>query len=439
MVVNVALIAMLFFWLALLGNLIYRNIVNPITVFCGTWSLIILAYSFRAFDLYEASMESLLLIGVGVIMFFIGAIVATVMKYKHKSIRINPSIIEDTPTPNYIFLLILNAISFIFLIGFGITTIRMLLSGHNFYYIHSLYYEDAGTVGASKTYQNIFSWYVWPLMDASIATFAVVIQADKKKNKYKNISLIIVIANLFLFTVITAKRSHLGYIVAYIIATYIMQGRRAKLKKRTKLAIIAGVLVIIWAFDAISTSRGSESLIRTLYIYFTGCIPHLSIKLSDFSFQPKGIASIYGFYQAPLLILNSLFHFPFISKIFSSMSELVAVTQRRVLIAPGISFNAFLTPFYYFYLDGGMIGNILLSFIFGFVSTLVYINHLNRRNYNSMINYLLVFFTLYMSMVRIQFFQMRFSLSFLYVYLLFKGNKVKFVVGKKNNSMAISK
>jgi len=121
------------------------------------------------------------------------------------------------------------------------------------------------------------------------------------------------------------------------------------------------------------------------------------------------------------------------------MSELVAVTQRRVLIAPGISFNAFLTPFYYFYLDGGMIGNILLSFIFGFVSTLVYINHLNRRNYNSMINYLLVFFTLYMSMVRIQFFQMRFSLSFLYVYLLFKGNKVKFVVGKKNNSMAISK
>lgn len=420
---SVILIAMMFLGLAVIGKIVFRNIVNPVTVFCGVWALIFFAYSFHAYGLYQASSKSLALVAVGVVLFFIGASAATVIRYpRSMNTKISSGIIR-TVYPNYLFLLILNAMSFAFLFGFGIDTVRMLLSGKNFSYIHHLYNQETGTLGASRLYQNIVTWYVWPVMDASIATLAVTVQTDRRKTRYKKMAFLLVLINLLLFIIITGKRSHLGYIVMYMIAVFLLQGKRIKIKRKTKILILLGFVASILLFDAISTSRGSTSILRTLYLYFVGCIPHLSIKLDSMPTQSQGIASIYGIYQGPLIIINSFLHSSWLSGIRNSMSELIAITQERVLIGPNTTFNAFLTPFYYFYRDGGMAGNIILSFLFGFVSTSVYLNHLKKRSYKSMVLYLLVFFTLYMSMVRIQFFQMRFTLSFFYALLLFKKRK----------------
>ena len=415
--------------------MLLKNIINPITVFCGVWGVVLLGYSFHAYDLYYASEKSIFLIGSGVIMFFIGGVSASVLLSGRgvgkKAVRIKP----DAVRPHYLILLVLNLIAFAFLAGFGVTTLKMLLAGRSFYQIHQQYNQTTGTIGSSRLYQNVMSWFIWPLMDASLATSAVVLQCDKERDRCKRWALLFIFVNLALFTIITGKRAHLGYLVMYIIAAYFLQGHKTRLKTGTKAAVVLGFAVIAWAFVHISKSRGSVSIFRTLYIYLVGCVPHLSAKLESLSFKPSGIASIYGFFQAPLILINYFLHIPVLSAVRNSMGELIAITQTRVQIAPNISFNAFLSPFYYFYVDGGIAGNLIFSFIYGFVSSMIYIRYVHKRSYKTLVIYLLVFFSLYMSIVRIQFFQMRYVLSFAYVLLLFIKRTVRCRFRNKNDNL----
>ncbi len=60
---SMVIIAGLFFMVfALVGNYLYRKILNPITVFCGIWGGILLLYSIHLYGIYEPSDESIFLI-----------------------------------------------------------------------------------------------------------------------------------------------------------------------------------------------------------------------------------------------------------------------------------------------------------------------------------------------------------------------------------------
>lgn len=428
---DVIIAACVFLTLAVFGNLLLRCIVNPITVFCTVWGVILLAYSFHAYGLYYASSLSLSLIVVGVSLFFFGAVVAMILFRRNSNSHGRITVIDENAAGmNYTVMLLLNIISFAFLIGFGLSAIRDLLSGSDFYYIHKMYNDEEGMIAGSKTYRNMITWFVWPLLDASLAAMAASILCDKENtSKKKKLFIILTLLNLALFIIISGKRLRLLNVVMFFIAVFYLQGRRVKLKGRTKLAIAVGLVATLWAFNYISVGRGTQSIVRSLYVYLVGCVPHLSSKLSG-TVNPKGLTSVYGFFQPILIIVNSVFHSSTLNSIRNSMSDLAAYTQVRTTIGPGMTFNAFLTPFYFFYLDGGVIGNVVLSFLFGFFSMGVYYNHIKKRSYQSLLLYLLVFFSLYMSMVRIQFFQMRYVLSFAYTFLFFIKPKVKIVFQK---------
>lgn len=425
---NIALAGCMFFLFAAFGKKIYRCWVNPITVFCGVWGGILFAYSFHAYELYYASNESLWIIICGVIMFFIGALIATFIHTQKGNISRETSIIIDAEPFNYGMLLFLNILSFLFLIGFGLTVFRQLISGSNFYYIHKMYNDEEGLIASSTTYKNIVTWFVWPLMHVSLVALPVILfrSNHSDKNPQKKWSIILILSNLILFCLVSGKRGFFLNFIVYSFSVYFLQGKKILLKRKTKIGIAISIIFAILAIDYLSTSRGSTSIIRTIYIYLVGCIPHLSSKLENNTIELTGISSIYGFFQAPIIIVSSIIRLPLLSSIRSSMSELHAYTQTRAFIGPGMTFNAFLSPFFFFYMDGGWICNILFSLTFGYASICVYHKHLRVRSYKSMIVYVLILFSLIMSFVRIQFFQMRYVLSFFYVYLIFKNVNIRF-------------
>lgn len=437
MSIIVIILACLFLLFALLGRSTYHCIVNPITVFCGLWGFILLLYNLPSYDMYRASDESLLLIITGTGMFFFGALTSLIFYLKtSKTCNTIPSIESNTKTIQYNVLLVLNIIVFVFLVGFGSRVIILLLSGRNFSYIHKMYnvIDEEGILGATTINRSIVSWIVWPVMHASLATLAVFLQCENdNKNPLKKWCTIVILSNLGLFTLISGKRSFLAEIVMFFIAVYFMRGKKVNLSRKAKFGIVIGTIVLFWAFNYISVGRGSSSIARLFYVYLVGCIPHLSNKLQFTPVDVVGLTSIYGFFHAPITLINALFHSQLLSSIRDSMSQLVTYSQVRVPIGPGMTYNAFLTPFYYFYLDGGWVGNVLLSYLFGFVSMHVYHNYLKKRDLYSVAVYLLVFFSLYMSMVRIQYFQMRFALSFFYIYFIFDSHRIKFVFHKRHS------
>ena len=426
----IMVVAIIFAGLAVCGTVMFRRVINPITVFCGIWAVLLFGYGLHLFGLYSASSKALTIIIVGVLMFFIGAFVVSVLYLRTPRVNVDASLQPDSELPNYRVILFLNLLSFVFLFGLGIATMRLLLAGRSFYVIHKIYNQPSGVVGSSRLNQNLITWFVWPLMDISMASVAVMILCDRRKSATKRFCIILIILNLALFTIITGKRSHLGYAAMYVVAVLFLQKRKIRLKSHTKIALMFGLALVVWAGVAISASRGVKSIFQTLYIYLVGCMPHLSTKLQNIPVDPKWPTSIYGFYQAPLLAVNSVAHSSYLAGIRASMSSLLQYTQERVEIAPGITYNAFLTPFFFFYLDGGMAGVVVFSILFGMLSAGVYVHHLKKRSFGSMVIYLLIFFCLYMSMVRIQFFQMRFVLAFFYAIFFFKKPRVRFTFGQ---------
>ena len=427
--------ACIFLVFALLGKGLYHCIVNPITVFCGLWGAILLLYSLPSYDMYKATDEVMTLIISGTGMFFLGAITAALLFFRanHSSIT-NPSILSDSLEIRYIVLLVLNIIVFVFLVGFSSSVIGMLLSGRNFSYVHKMYnvVDEDGTLGASSINRSIVSWIVWPVLHASLSSLAVYSQCDvSNKNPLKKWCTVAILSNLSLFTLISGKRTFLFDIILYFIAVYYLRGKKLNLSRKAKFGIIIVACAVIWFFNYITVGRGTSSITRLFYVYLVGCIPHLSYKFQQTPIDIVGFTSIYGFFQAPITLINAVIHSQWLSSIRDSMSQLTAFTQVRVPIGPGMTYNAFLTPFYYFYLDGGWVGNLVLSFLFGFATTQVFHNYLKKKDLYSVVIYLLVFFSLCMSMVRIQYFQMRFVLSFFYAYLIFDSHRIKIVFNKR--------
>ena len=422
--------AVTFLVFALLGRYLYKCIINPITVFCGLWGFILLLYSLPLYNLFPASSEALMLIISGTGMFSLGAFFSTTFFFKTKKNSVIPSIESNSVTIRYDILLVLNVISFVFLVGFGFSVIISLISGSNFAYIHKMYnvVDEEGILGASSLNRSFVSWIIWPVMHMSLAALAVFSQCDNRsKIPLKKWCAIIIFSNLGLFTLISGKRSFLVEAIVFFVVVYIMRGKKVKLSRKTKLIIIIVAGILVWAFNYISVGRGSDSIISLFYGYLVGCIPHLSVKLQYMPVSVVGFTSIYGFFHAPITLCNVVLHSELLSNIRDSMSQLVEYTQQRVFIGQGMTYNAFLTPFYYFYLDGGWVGNILLSFLFGLVSMHIYHRFLKKRDMYSIVIYVLLFFSLYMSMVRFQFFQMRFVLSSFYAYLVVHVRQKRFV------------
>lgn len=428
-----------FLLFALIGRSVYHCIINPITVFCGLWGAILMLYSLPFYDMYQASDESLALIISGTGMFFFGAITAAMLFLKeNRTYSTIPSIESDSQGIRYSVLLMLNIIVFAYLFRFGTRVISMLLSGRSFAFIHRMYNvtDEEGILGASRINRNIVSWIVLPVMHASLSTLAIYSQCNNEnKSPLKKWCTIVILSNLGLFTLISGKRSFLVELAMYFIAVYFLRGKKVKINRRAKFGIVIVAGVLIWAFNYISIGRGSSSITKLFYSYLVGCIPHLSNKLQSSPKDVVGFTSVYGFFHAPITLINAIVHSQLLSSIRDSMHQLVEYTQVRVPIGPGKTYNAFLTPFFYFYIDGGWVGNVLLSYLFGFVSMHIYHNYLKKRNYHSVVVYLLVFFSLYMSMVRIQYFQMRFALSFFYVFLFFGTYRIKFVFKKSKRQL----
>lgn len=428
------IISILLIVLAIFGKFVYRNFVNPITVFCGLWGAILLLYSFRCYEINKASEASITLTFVGCIAFFVGALLPLIRQSRSgHPVAHMTSVDVGSPKPNYLYFIILNIISIIFLMGFAVETIRLLRMGYGFDYIHYYYNQEVGTIGAERASQNVLNWFVWPLTLGTLPMIAAVIQCDSEKTKVRRLFLITSIINVVIYVIVTGARASIAYILVYFVFVYLLQGRKIQMKLSRRIGVLIAGMAVIWAFNYITISRGSDSVLKTVYIYFCGCVPNFSVRFENIMGYDKmhGLVSTYGFYRPILLIVNRLLHSSSLYTLRNTIDALIRETQNRVLIGTSIRYNAFVSPFYYFILDGGYIGVIILSILYGMLCTSTFIKYTMDRSYKNLMIYLLVIYGLAFSMVRFHFVQMRYVLSFFYVVLGFANLRLRFKINSK--------
>lgn len=429
----VFIIGIIIIVIAFTNKVVLRDWINPITVFIGLWGLILFAYSFRFYGIYQASTTSILVTLTGLISFVAGCLLPAYLQTKKGVISKRTSVDELSEKPNYYFLIVFNAIAILVLFASVIETIRMLRAGFGFDYIHSYFYSEESGLRASTGMNLVRGWFLWPWTYAILPIIPVAFFADTEKTKEKKWFIITAFIVIILYVLVSGARVSLVYCLMFFALVYYIQGKRIKMNLGKKILVLTLVVLIIWVIYYISVSRGQD-IFRSAYIYFCGCVPYFSVRFEELDSIPRmySLFSMNGLYRLPILAINKILRSSSLSNLKDFVTQLTESTQTRYAIGPGIGYNAFLGPFYYFYVDGGIIGVIILSLLYGYFCCSLFFAYKNNPTYKNTVIYLLVLFGLAFSMVRFQFTTVRYFLAFIYVIFGFAKLKIRFTIRKKH-------
>ena len=377
--------------------------VNPIVAFAGPW-FIVLVYSVSLHGIPIASSETYQLIFYGLLSFVSGTLVLDIFQQK---ITIKQKKAELNKGITYFLIIIVCAFytkNLLFFYSRGIFGLDQIIS----------------TIQAGSGPSNspiLRDWIVLPsqyAIGASVISSWVLGDRDKK----------ILLATVLMFLLAglsTGSKTTMILLLIFFMVGIILTGEISfDFKKSiTILAIIASIYFVLLI---VASSRNQVE--NDLTKYEMGISPRmLQIwidRLKGTNLVGYGEASLAGFLQPIVLTLSKIF--PFLD--FSHFAQVYdwTISTDTTWVYPGtyIPANAYVSAFYFFYVDFRVVGIITFSFIAGVFAT-VFHNLARKQNTGICLSiYMVVFYQLLYSFVRSNFVVIRWAYTFVYIFLLWR-------------------
>lgn len=402
------------FLIGLLAWKKFHFILNPITVACFIWSIILPLSSSELYGVFVPSDKTYLVIIVGFSSFLIGAFVgSTRSRFVLSKDNLSVGYLQPKYRVNYTFVHIICLISIGYYLFQLVIVVRLLTSGMSYYSIRQIAVGSGENVLNSSTLiAQLKGVIAYPTTYMMIALLPVELFFGKK-NK---IIIFEAIVLMVMFVLTSGGRSVILWFAVYVIAIFFFYKKQhpdfaIKVgRKYKKYIIILLVLLFIFMLYITKSRKGDEvDLVRELYIYFVVPMTHFShyIDVVDGSgVYGMGISSFYGFLYPLFYLLRLLriFHgYPeFILNVHYMSFEMM---ERGYPVGGGINMNAFVTMFYQPYLDGRIIGVVMIMLIFGFVCSRAFVNAYYRNNIRALLVYILFLQKIIFSVVRFYFTQ----------------------------------
>ena len=409
------------FYIVYLGKMVRGKWLNLLSIFSGIYAILTFFPTLCLFGLYKASIKTYCVVGLGVISFMLGYLLIIALYKKNSSMSdslkaVNKYYNNTRVQKSYEIRMLIVKVALIIIVIFTLyrfyQALRLLRGGITFNRLRALYFNDED-YGRSRLQVYFFA----PLL--RVLTFISIIMYfdDKTRIPYKRKLrlLIIVFACIVLLMITNGGRSALLYALLALLFYYyksrknnlvIENWQLTKFQKRIIRAVVLLTLlgILVMTFNrARSGDSYLKILIRTIYMYSSGWLPNLSIRLdmledTDFT---NGFAFIMGFIKLPAAFLHRIL------KISSSNSYRMAegITsslQVRKYISDTSTFNAYVSLFYYFFRDFGFFGVALESAIFGGFCASKEVKFEKRGTIYDSFMYLFAFYLIVSSMVRWQ-------------------------------------
>lgn len=303
-----------------------------------------------------------------------------------------------------------------------------------FYLRNILVLHRSGVVGYESTitslqsgldlgYSNIdalISYYV--VNPCRYAIPAVTITEYFYGNKEK-LLLGLTIIMLVLNSISTGSKSVMMLFFLFLIIAMLIKNNIFKFSFKKYVAVLLSIFIAIFLFQILASARGQAQ--GGLVQYELGISPRMfEIWLGEVNSR-----NIYGFGEATLMgflypIVHTLgaflplFDFLHINNIYSLIQQTDSVW---VYPGPAIKANAYVSAFWFFYLDFRIWGIILYSFITGVVASIVFKYSSIAQNKLWISIYMIIFYQLIFSFVRFGLTTEAGALAFLYIFLLWKN------------------
>lgn len=426
---------------AILGLVYEKNLYNPVTAFFGLWSVIIHAAGLCLYGMYPASTNTYIIILIGIIGFLLGCIwVYFPRKYSsnwkdsnstninnRRTYQLTDSIIEEELEINYVLVYILLIMSLLYLVPNTIQIINLMRQGHTLKQIRFSFWNIDTSDLYNLRFEHSYRVYVFQTIMNIIPAIAVIdLLAGKRDKKLLIGCIVISILNVM---VSGGGRLHIMYLACDLVLVFLICRNRIFISSKLKKVILVFTGMLIVAFVYVTIARDITSVLKSFYVYLAGCVPHMDIRLEPIIAERDltyGIASLKGLTQPFLLALRltGIFGIDQYPQIFLNASEFMDL-RSIVYIGDGIRYNGFVSLFYYFFLDGRYIGVAVGSFIYGALGMWLYMNVKTKFSLRNLLVYAIYFRTLVISMTRLQFVQVHYTMAFILAFFIFKKKVYK--------------
>lgn len=402
-----------------------KNIYNPLTVFTGIWALTMLLSSLQLYELYETSERAYLMAFLGCIFFALGVGTRKKMKIKTQKIAgINSAMEYEL---NYKFLLTFYTAILVFTASLASVSIALLMRGVSMETIRFNYRNvEAGLVIDNNLSYIIENYFVQASVFASTALIPVVLGDKQSLKKWILLLELLLLQVLYIF--VSGARSFL-IDVAFLFIIYILINRKFRASFReyynkipkfvVRVIVIGAIAVVVF----MTTLRKGEerSILRELYRYIAISFPLFDAKL-NMAAEPghiftHGWTLLNGFTKPLFYAFRRFTHIPYPSGLTEAISQIAA--NNDFLYVGGGRANSFVTIFYYMYMDFGVLGIIVESFLYGYFCQSSYKSMVINPNRRSQAFYLLVTIGIVLSFTRLHFTAHRYVYAFVILFFSF--------------------
>lgn len=419
------------FILAIVGKTTEKNLFNPVTVFMVLWGGILILSNLHLYNLSTANIKYYNLIFVAIIAYFIGYYIINIVVRDKNITNSKFNDIKDSDYElRYGLFYILQIVSILFCAKDLIKVIGSLSGNYSLYNVQKLLqstnniFERTSLENAIRFFIiNPFSWIYNPVV---IIDFWI-----GKRDKKALVLAIILTCMRVLTTGGRASIIHAAFCFACVF--FLSIGKKNidvskknidLLRKNKKIFIFLGIIVIL-ALAITTWSRASKNALRTIYYDFA-MQPMMFQNWAQIvdvqNIKGYGIATFNGILSDIDYLLRNTIHIE-LPNLYKEVYELIAKTDTVWLsIGDGVFANAYVTIFWFFYLDGRVFGIILCMFVFGSISKLVYRGVTKKHNLKNMAVYSLFLLGIFYSFAVWNFAQSAYTLSFFYILLVYKKN-----------------
>ncbi|WP_436686503.1 O-antigen polymerase [Lactiplantibacillus plantarum] len=398
-----------------------------LTFFCLLWAVIIFLSSFELYGMVSFSREIYSVILIGLISFTIPCLMGKYTTIRSSTIPIQKR--SDKYSLNRKFFFLVQLFIFIFMILMAERLIELIQSGLPYGTVRAMYLNRGEENYFTNPIMDFFnSKLVVPLLFSSIP---IVVTLILTKAKEYIVIILVSVLNILIYVAATGGRLILIYIVVDLIIAIPLYEITisSKLKKRISYGIIVlfFVVIITTVIRKGFFSSGHldvSSLFIDYYRYLSLSVPlfaHWLDYINSAHIQTNGMATFGGIANNIYYVLTKFGATDFLN--FNATNNLITQTEDFIPIFNDTGANAFVTMFFFFYLDFRMFGVIILSGIYGWVTG--FISKLTTSNSSILMKcyYLLFVQSVVKSFVRWEFWSAAYILAFLFMFFFFtKGS-----------------
>lgn len=425
------------FIFAIFGIKTERKLFNPLTVFCGLWCLIIFLSSLHLYGLYEANNTTYFWIDLGVVSFVFGYYVIKASLHNKTIVfkKINSSKIKYYT--NYRKLYLIFTICLLFCLKDFITVISRIGLGNDLKTVQVLLQSNDDVFTRSSIENAIKLLFVNPML----WTMGPIVITDFWIGKKDKILLSLMVAISFLRISTTGGRAALIQIVFCFISIYtIVSNKRNSTKRfsamqnirknKRKFILLASLGIFLLAF--MTYSRAGQSAIKTLYGNFAMQPIMLQTWAHEAQNSPLGFgrASLNGILYTIEYVLRNSIHLSF-SSTFQEITNLIMATDTEwQWIGETLRANAYVSVFWFFYVDARIPGIVIGSFLYGGLSKLSFNKLIKNMSVRNVAIYSLFLLGVFYTFGRCQYSQIDFTLGMVYLcFFIYKRENVNYIKG----------